>query len=276
MSILTKIGIVILLVLILFACTVFISLATVAPNWRHAYEAETIKSSDLDVGLKNAMLVNQQVIIERDAAAKTLRDARAQMQEKLDTVSQQRDSLRIQAANFQNQLKRMGADIAAIKVEAKNANERTDLLAAQLEQQRKEADALNKENISLTDDLKQNEAARDRYKKLAESYEESIVALEEENEQLRKSGATVADEAAPLSVDRIEGTVDAVRGDIASINIGSAKGIKRGMRLYVFRGTEFVAFLRIDEVRLDEAAGMILDRRLDPMPNDKVATRLTD
>ena len=60
---------------------------------------------------------------------------------------------------------------------------------------------------------------------------------------------------------------------MASINIGSAKGIKKGMRLIVFREDNFVAHLQIELVDLNNAAGVIVNKRLEPRKTDKVKTR---
>ena len=72
----------------------------------------------------------------------------------------------------------------------------------------------------------------------------------------------------------VSGKVTAVHDGVASINIGRAKGIKEKMKLKVFRGGKFVAHLRIDLVEPDSAAGVILNKKLDVVQGDEVATDL--
>ena len=61
---------------------------------------------------------------------------------------------------------------------------------------------------------------------------------------------------------------------VASINIGRAKGVRKNMMLKVYRGGHFVAHLRIDMVETNTSAGVVLDKRLDVVQGDKVATDL--
>ena len=46
------------------------------------------------------------------------------------------------------------------------------------------------------------------------------------------------------------------------------------MKLTIYRGGKFVSHLRIDLVEADSAAGVILDKKLDVMQGDEVATDL--
>ena len=65
----------------------------------------------------------------------------------------------------------------------------------------------------------------------------------------------------------------AVSNDVVSINIGSAGGIKPGMRLIIYRENKFVANLRIAEVDINEAVGIISDKKQDPVQGDKVMAK---
>ena len=70
----------------------------------------------------------------------------------------------------------------------------------------------------------------------------------------------------------MSGTVTGVRGELASINIGSAKGVTNGMELMIFRGGDFVAYLQVQDVQASSAAGIVVKKRLDPIVGDKVET----
>jgi len=116
--------------------------------------------------------------------------------------------------------------------------------------------------------------AKARIEKTSRVRYERIRELEEEVEELRSPGAVARKDGAPEVTfapgETITGTVIAVDGDYASINIGSAKGIGPGMLLIIYRGTELVSFLRVVEVDVAEAAGIIINSRLDPLQGDKV------
>jgi len=70
-----------------------------------------------------------------------------------------------------------------------------------------------------------------------------------------------ADSAGGLPASNI--TVLGVDGDVIRINIGSANGVRPGMRLVVYRGHRFGGFLKITEVDKNEATGVLVDNILD-------------
>jgi cell shape-determining protein MreC len=170
------------------------------------------------------------------------------------------------------------AEMARLAGASEAANARNDMLAAQLDQMRATIDKLAEEKIRVTDLLKQTEIEKTRVDQMARDLQERINAVEEENDELRKSGAVAKTEKgqeAPSAIgEAITGTVESEKDNLASINIGSAKGIKPNMKLTVYRGDKFVAFLRIEDVEVGKAAGIIVDRRLDPVQGDKVTTSL--
>jgi hypothetical protein len=67
-----------------------------------------------------------------------------------------------------------------------------------------------------------------------------------------------------------QAAVTAVRGELAAINRGSAEGVRAGSVFEIRRGQELIGRLRIGEVGEHSAAGMICDRRDDPLPGDPV------
>ncbi len=277
MSVLTKISVVILVVLILLACPVFIRQATVAPNYRFAYDRELMRNKLLGMGLNEAKLSNEKLKAERDAAISEKNRTIAQKQTEVDRLTAELSAWQTKAAEQENNLKRLTVEVAGLKNEAVTFNRRNDMLASQLDETRTEINKLAKELIRVGELLKQAEAGTDRFEKLAKVRAERITELEEENEQLRQTGTGVArrgEETTPMPTELITGTVTAVRGDYASINIGSAKGITRGMKMIIYRGTQLIAFLRIEDVEIGQAAGIIIDRQVNPMQGDKVTTSL--
>lgn len=278
MSILTKICVVVLLVLILLACPVFITQATVAPNYRQAYERQKVETSLHRMEAKNAMLKLDRVLAQRDAAQGELARVEAAQQQELGALKSELTAWQTKSAELQNNLTRLTTEVAGLKGEAQTFNERNTLLAGQLENSRSEMDKRNREILRVTDLLKQAEAEKDRLDKIARVRYERIRELEEENEQLQVGGATAARTAqapaAPVADGKVTGSITAVRGDYASINVGSAKGIQTGMRLIIYRGAQLVGFLRVEEVDIAQSAGIIIERQLDPMQGDKVTTSL--
>lgn len=277
MSILTKISIVILLVLVLLACPVFITQATVHPNYKDAYLKQLERSGVAEMSEKSAKLALNNTITERDEAVQVLNNLKLQKQGEIGDLKAALATLNIRNAELTNDLTTLTTKVAGLDGGLKKLNDRTELLASQLAAARKEIDARTTENINLTDLLKQAEAEKSRQNEAARVHAEQIYALDEEINKLKAAGVTgrPGEEVIPTADQPIEGTVTTVRGDIASINIGSAHGVKRNMKLVIYRGAQLVGWLRIEDVDISQAAGIIINKVLDPMQNDKVTDSLT-
>ncbi len=76
-------------------------------------------------------------------------------------------------------------------------------------------------------------------------------------------------------VDPSQAAVTVVRGDLAGINRGSAHGVRAGSVFDIRRGEELIGRLRIGEVGERSAAGMVCDRRDDPLVGDRVVAEAT-
>ncbi len=278
MNILTKICIVIQLVLILLACPVFITQATVVANYRHRYENEVLHGELLNQTAAQAQMNIASVKSDRDAAVADKTElAFTSWQE----ITKLRSDIRLaQTSNAeqQNRLDKLATEVAGLKQQAEVFNERSQMLEGELKVARGEFDKLTAENISTTEELRAAEVAKTRTEKTSRVHAERVRELDEEVEELRSGGAVGRKDAGPEVTlapgDAITGTVTTVRGDYASINIGSAKGVARGMRLIIYRGTEVVSFLRVEEVEVAQSAGIIVDSRLDTLQGDKVTTSL--
>jgi len=277
LSILTKICVVVLSVLVLLGCPIFITQATVGPNYRRALQQERLRAEGYKLDAINEKNAHNTTKAQRDQARAALMRLREAKQIEIDKLAANLAAANNTVASLQSNLAILAAKVGGLESEAAKFNQRNDLLASQLDQARKDNDSLNKEVIRVSELIKQTEAEKARTEQLARVYKETIRGLEEENDNLRKGKAVAtagAGELSPVASQEIVGTIDAVKDNYASINIGSAKGIKRNMKLIIYRGSTLVGFLRIDEVKVDQAAGIIVDRRLDPIQGDKVTNAL--
>lgn len=274
MSILTKISVVILVVLVLLAVPVFITKATVDPSYRQLAEEQKreIQALSQTARMQNAAL--QVAQRERDDARTATSETAAQKQARIDQLEVENSSLKQTVNQLKNDVTGISGTLAQMKVADEANLARTKELEAKLAAAIAEADKLQKESISLNTLLKQAQADKDNWEQLVRVRDETIHQLEEELERRAAAGATAAAAESPTIAAQVVGTVTAVRGDYASINLGSAKGIKQGMQLVVYRGSEYVAHLRVEEVEVQQAAGVITDRRGAVQQGDKVANKL--
>jgi hypothetical protein len=61
---------------------------------------------------------------------------------------------------------------------------------------------------------------------------------------------------------------------MAGISIGSADGVKEGMRFHVTRGDEFICDILIIDVDAEEAVGVLEYVQQNPRVGDNVSTNL--
>jgi hypothetical protein len=281
LGILTKISIVVLVVLILLACPVFITQATVGPAYRHAYDLQVSRNESLAQSVRASELVQKQAILERDRLSAALTQDRLAMQTKIDQLQANLAAERQRSAKLDNDLSLINGELAKLRADYESNTERTKTLTQQRDEAFAKVQMLNDETRRLTDLLKQTQLDMDRQGAIIKTLREQLVERDDRLRQLEQqygvstaARPTTAPSAAARSDVPINGTVTGVRGELASINVGSAKGVKPGMQLIIYRGSEYVAKLRVDQVDVGQSAGIVSDKRLDPLQGDKVTDRL--
>ena len=284
MSILTKVCIVVLLVLILLACPVFITQATMAPNYRLAYDQERIRAELHAQSARQAHLALRRALEESKLSNTQATEELTRRQQKIDALQLDLTQQRQENVNLTGKIDKINMSLADLEKNYKATFERGELLAKDLDEARKEIAKLNDVYRRTDELLKQKQADVDRMDKVIKVLREELVnredrikELEEKVVALQMKGAAVAvgegaEQAPALPATEVTGTITAIKDDMASINVGSAKGIAQGMKLIVYRGSSFVANLKIVEVDTNQAAGIIIDRKLDPMQGDKVTS----
>lgn len=286
MDILTKICVVVLVVLILLAVPVFINGAVVGPRYKVWYQQEQTKSKMYAQAAKEAELGCQRVFQELQAEEKRADDIAAERDEKVQELKAQLDAERLNSAELGGKLTSINMQIVDLSASYKQYIERAKLFSERLAAQQGTIDKLTTENMALYNQVKQKTADYERFEQIVKGlheeiseYKELIADMGRTIEALKVGGGGVMrtpGEAPVFGSDiRISGTIDGVdvANNIASINIGSAKGIRKGMEMIISRGDRLVGVLRIEQVTLNQAAGIIIDKRMDPRQGDKADTR---
>ena len=276
MSILTKISVVVLVLLVLFSVPVFITQATVPKSWQAAYDGEVTKNSVLELQGRHANLALNQAVRENEQYRKELSDVRAAMSQETRRLQNQLEVARGNNADLRNELRKVTTTLTDLQGNLKLETEQRVILQGQLDVARKENDRYKTVNRRLEDQLKENRAEVDRLGKVAGVLREQLAEREQRIVDLETqiTEGPRAEEKVPAAMPQIDGTVTSVRGDLAGINLGSAKGIRPGMKLIIYRGSQFVGYLRVQEVEVDQAAGTVFEKRMNPIRGDKVTTAL--
>ena len=281
LSTLTKICVVVLAVLVLFACPIFIQHALTGPNWRQAYLNEQARRTLADAKARNEELA-------AGVWRNLYRDEKRKNEDLTMQIQSEAEAKREVIARLSQVLAEREAtirELTAIKAGLQNAlNQAIALNKAQGDELGKQ----RRDNITLADQLrrttdKNNELLSDvelltrtgqvLKTQLAER-EGEIKDLRLEYQRLKQVAATVVAKKPPVIGPKVEGSVTAVRSDIASLNVGSASGVKKGMEFILYRETEFVAHLQIEYVDTTTCSGIIVDAQRVVKVGDKASTSL--
>jgi uncharacterized protein (DUF3084 family) len=278
LGILTKICIVVLVVLVLLACPIFISQATVVPNYRKHYNDMKAKADLAAISASHASLAAQRSTLERDEAVAKLTQSHSAMQEEVNKLTADLAAEKQRGDKLQTNLDSIVAELTKLRADYESNSKRTVMLAKQRDEAFEKIEALTDESRRLSDQLKQAQLDNDHQAQYVRTLREQLVERDDRIKQLEQQigpGAVAGKAEKPVTAEtRISGTVTAVKGELASINVGSAKGVKQGMQLIIYRGANYVAKLRVEQVDVGASAGMILDKALDPAQGDKVADSL--
>jgi myosin heavy subunit len=283
LNMLTKICIVVLAVTSLVACVVFISLATVTPNWRFEYEREKEAYGRLESESRKHMEATSRLTAELGEARRELRQTSSELRAEKRALTVEIQHHKIKNTDLQNKITSINDQLTAVENTHKTQQATNEKLQKELTESWTRETKLQSEMIRVADLLKEEEAKSERLEKNLKVTQEVCQDLKSELAErnkriteLEQGGAVAAGkkDVQPLPTHKIAGTVTAVSDNLASINIGSAHGIKEGMKLVVYRGDQFVGHLKIEQVRVNEAAGIIVDKRLAPRQGDKVTSHL--
>ena len=274
MNILTKICVVVLLVLVLFASVTFINMAAVPENWRHRYDLELQRRLLSDQDARFAKLVNARALEERKDVEKRANDLATELAEaRKDKVA---DPVALRTAALQAAIDAANTRLAELQLNVEAMGKRNEALAGNLDKSREAIAGLQKENRRAAGEITQLRGKLERAERVVAALQRQLMERDERIAELEKHTVrgAVPEKAGPPVVGKIAGTVTAVRGELASVNIGSAHGVVRGLKLYIYRDDRFVGYLRVDEVDEGESAGTVVDKQLDPVEGDKVTNDL--
>lgn len=289
MSTLTKICVVLLVVLVLIACPIFIQKAVFDPNWKAYGDSQRQRADLADSETRNYMLAAQnwqrhyeEAVRQRDTTAQnfqtTIENARAEvgrLARELAAAQARMTELTAQLATEQQTVASLQTQNVAVVAQLEDQRKRNIQLADQL---RRSQDQIKEYLISLENAQKQARFLKEQLQAKQAEIEEylgKIKQLEEEVARLRQSaGEAEVPVAAAPTAEKIEGEVLAVKLDLASLNVGSASGVKKGMVFILYRGQTFLAHLRVADVGASTCAGVIFNRVGEVQKGDKATTRL--
>jgi len=296
LSTLTKILIVILTLSSIFLCGTVVTYVSNADNWRDKYK--TLKSQ-----YDSAVEQKKSALEELKKKKKQFLTREGQLNEQINSLKTQltkltnhRNKLQIEKTNLENKVQSWVSITNAL---TKTTEDQTKLINEKLEQL-KEAEA---QRITLSDKLKDTEKALIEKLAIIETVQAEKKRLKEEKTKLQQKlnrilGETGLETAAPEVVTpkkEIAKPIEKMRpaptkpiglrgkislldlqNSIAQLSIGSANGVRKGMKFYVTRADQFICEILIIDVEPESSVGILerLNKQNPPKTGDSVATNI--
>lgn len=286
MSILTKIAIVVMVVLSLLITVVLVNMATVQPNWKQAYLQETKKSKQAQATARNQAIALDKRIQAQQAETLAMQAETLSKQEKIDALQSQLNEKQQEIASLKATEDEIRGENINLSAAIKSAHELRDQIAGKLNTALTDKEELATKLTNIQEQLASKETQVERLTQLNKirleriaEMQDRIAALNEEIRDLRRGtgGVAAADgaaEVAGVTGEKVLGEITAIEDGVASVNIGQAKGVTKGMRLIIYRGGDFVGYLDVSNVSTTQAAGLITYQELDPKVGDSVTNKL--
>ena len=290
MSVLTKILIVLLTLSSIFLCGIVVTYVANADNYRQKYN-----------DLRD----------DKDSLSKKVKDLTKQVNEKSDEkkrleekLSGEIASLRAEVGKLQGNLNNVEREKASLlqRVNSltsitKDFYETTDKQGQLLKNTLDELNKVQVQQIKERKELDETTAALVEKMAIIETLEAETKRLLEERTELqgrldrylqpigKEAGAPVpvtpredkVRPAVPVGEDiGLQGLVTAVdlKNSMASISIGTADGVKEGMKFHVTRGDEFLCDILIIDTDTEESVGILDLVQKQPRVGDNVSTNL--
>jgi len=291
-STLTKILIVLLTISSIFLCGIVVTYVANADNYRQMYDDQIDELNSTKADAQNDRTLLKEKSEEYARLEDKLRSEIASLTRKFGDLDA---TLKIVEAEKDDALRRVNSWAAIVRDFYETTDEHTQLLKNTLaEKIRLEAE--KEKNLKELDDL-----TASLEKKMA-----VIVMLDEKTRRLLEEKSELQDRldkllqpigkravaTTPVTPERaiarpiipetrdieLKGLIKAVdlKNSMASISIGTAAGVKEGMKFYVTRGDEFICEILILDVDAEKAVGVLelIQKQKQPKAGDNISTNL--
>ena len=292
MSTLTKILIVLLTISSIFLCGIVVTYVANADNYRQMYDDQIDELNSTKADAQNDRTLLKEKSEEYARLEDKLRSEIASLTRKFGDLDA---TLKIVEAEKDDALRRVNSWAAIVRDFYETTDEHTQLLKNTLaEKIRLEAE--KEKNLKELDDL-----TASLEKKMA-----VIVMLDEKTRLLLEDKSELQDRldkllqpigkravaTTPVTLERaiarpiipetkdieLKGLIKAVdlKNSMASISIGTAAGVKAGMKFHVTRGDDFICDILIIDVDAEGAVGVLelIQKQKQPKAGDNISTNL--
>ncbi len=275
----------------IFLCGIVVTYVALADNYKE--EHDKIKTERDGLVEKNKSLTEQRNVMEAQKI-----DKENELNSEITRLNTEIDTLKGQLKNFEDQrkswLQRVSDMASVVETTTQTSKETTKLMM----DKEAELNKLKADQIKLIDQFEDTSTTlleklaviQTLEKEKKQLIEEKVELQNRMDKLLQPTGRTPApvvtvtqkpDEIArpaPVIAKKIglKGQVTAVdtKNKMASISIGTADGVKEGMKFHVTRGDKFICDMLIIDTDAEEAVGALELVQEQPKPGDTVSTNL--
>ena len=285
MSTLTKTLVLLVSVMVLFLCGVVTVFVANTEDYKSAWESQKLKSQ-----AASATALAAEEALKRGLAR---RDTLIQIQSSNILALELENGRLLRDWETAKQEKSLADSTSATAIQVMESLRKTiqDMYTGQTAIQKELDDAFDKmtaaqvQAVDLRRELNRERVRADSLDALSRQRLEKIYEIENENSKIRAqleqvtvaSRKWVPDEdvgQVPVGLTGvpIRGQITEVRDGLASISVGSAAGVRKGMKFLVYRGAQYMGDLAISHVEPSEAAGQLVLQRAGIVKGDSVTT----
>lgn len=288
MSTLTKILIVLVTISSIFLCGIVVTYVALADNYKDKHDIIKTERDGLIESEKSLKEQRNAMEAKKDALEKKLKSEISNLKIEINTL---KGDLKAAADDLKISNQRL-SDMASVVETATQTSKETTKLAMDTQAQLTLAEAektkfeaqLKEISESLLEKLAIIQTLEKEKKQLLEEKAELQTRMEKLLQPTGKAPAPVVTVTPPTDIARpapvvtkkieLRGLVTAVdtKNKMASISIGTADGVKEGMRFHVTRANKFICDILIIDTDAEDAVGVLELIEEQPKPGDTVAT----
>ncbi len=279
MSTLTKVCVVVLFVACLFASVVMIQHVYTSGNYKKAFEQEVVERKLAEAQQDKLELALQVANSHIDALVKEKQTDSGHHAGKIASMQNEISRLNLRWAAAEADVKQQQATLVALEKDLETQIALNKAMKNELDVKRGRVIQLSDQLRGVTDVMKEKDAEVEQLESTVGVLREREAQAVEEAKRLRKQlaaggGGGQPDQPVRPKGPKIDGSITAVKGNIAALNVGAASGVEKGTEFIIYRGSDFVARLRIADVYPSSCAGIVLDAQRDVLKGDKATTSL--
>jgi DNA repair exonuclease SbcCD ATPase subunit len=292
LSNLTKVLIVLLTISAIFLCGIVVTYVANADNYKQKYDGLTKERGALEQKVNGLTTQLNEKVQQKDELEKSLTG-------KITAAKAEADDLKAKLSTAEREKAELVTRTNNMETVTKDFSDTTKKQTETLNAALADVTKLKQDEIKLKQELEQTSASLIEKSAIVDSLEAEKRRLIEEKSDLQarldkmligggkvaavnqpvtaeRSSAVAAQPQAPSELINLKARVTELdaKNSLATISIGSADGVKEGMKFHVTRGESFICDILIVDVDTNKAVGVLELVQQQPKVGDNAATNL--